>query len=160
MTEPQSSHSFWLIDELVALTIWCLDDPDLVSCARVCKSISRHALDSLYWTVHGLGDILNILAPLKPITFSSRSKGKIFSNEFSRRLTPYDWDRFHWYSNRVKHFYCDGSANGGVSLTDRAWLEIFSSIPLGQVLFPRLISITWTDESASEVPYISVFSEK
>ncbi|KZS95170.1 hypothetical protein SISNIDRAFT_439213 [Sistotremastrum niveocremeum HHB9708] len=114
--------------ELMSMTLDCLQDAQLATCARVSKLFFDRAIERLYRHVRRLDVLFEILSPLV---------GK--TKEFARAPSPIAWKRFMIYAAKVKSI---AHVQAEASLSDSFYLELTTSLP-GRVIFPNLQSLYW-----------------
>ncbi|KZT39032.1 hypothetical protein SISSUDRAFT_699036 [Sistotremastrum suecicum HHB10207 ss-3] len=144
---------FWITAELVAMAFQHLSENDLASCARVNRFISEHALDLLYSNSPYLTEFLKILAPMEHlIDFSNDRDLSIL--RFVRPLTPTDWDRFRHYSPRVRRL-SEEYFSGIDDLSRESMLDLISTIPAGEAIFPFLHTLEWLSATNLTRPFVT-----
>ncbi|KZT39025.1 hypothetical protein SISSUDRAFT_698701 [Sistotremastrum suecicum HHB10207 ss-3] len=145
------SQSFWNISEVVHMTLQHADEPTLASCARVNKTLSKHALDLLY---HECFDFIQVLTLLCPVEL--RQDG--ITLDFVEALEPSHWARFERYRSRIRSLIVDIRPQ---ALSSGSIAELLATAPRGQAIFPSLTSLQWNEMEYDDTQLvISLFHEK
>ncbi|KAH8109617.1 hypothetical protein DFH11DRAFT_1730892 [Phellopilus nigrolimitatus] len=74
-------------------------------CARVCKSWSNVALDSLWKSMDSVRPALSLLSPMVEEVPGFGEKSREL--KFARKVRPKDWARFNVYAARIRHLRLD-----------------------------------------------------
>ncbi|KZS94955.1 hypothetical protein SISNIDRAFT_453123 [Sistotremastrum niveocremeum HHB9708] len=145
------SQSFWQISEVVRMTLEHADEPTLASCARVDKTLSKHALDLLY---HECFDFIQVLTLLCPVEL--RQDG--ITLDFVEALEPSHWAKFERYRSRIRSLIVDIRPR---ALSPGSMAELLATAPEGQAIFPSLTSLQWNEMEYDDTQLvISLFHEK
>ncbi|KZS93749.1 hypothetical protein SISNIDRAFT_454169 [Sistotremastrum niveocremeum HHB9708] len=149
MSYPRPGNQFWNVPELVAEVCEYLANDDLCACARVSRTVSRHALRKLYKDGVRLHDIFEILGPLT----LNGSRGEVF---FAEKPSYREWQRFCHYARYVESLSFS-HVKSLRSISDEAFLDILFVAPPGSVIFPRLRSLKWSDTRSQYMRRFNLF---
>ncbi|KAJ7127285.1 hypothetical protein C8R43DRAFT_1240431 [Mycena crocata] len=134
---------------------------DLAALARTCKTFRDPALDILWRRQDSLTPAVRCLpGDLLLWDRVGKSKKKSFS-KFKRPMVDQDWDRPHFYWNRIQSLrirssYDGFTIRGSSDIAPELWQPLQQCYPGGN-LFPNLIEIEWDHPDPAIYPVISLF---
>ncbi|KAL5480525.1 hypothetical protein ACEPAI_1795 [Sanghuangporus weigelae] len=131
-----------ILERIVCLDV--LDRRDMINCAVVCRLWSDLALDEL-WS-HSTFDALLRILPCA--SYENLNSGHDEWSVVDNFLSIAHWDRFFFYSKRVKTIEASCSVGPPINLiiSDRMLQEMSFSRP-GYTLFPNLRKLFWEVDS-------------
>ncbi|KZT33599.1 hypothetical protein SISSUDRAFT_1122802 [Sistotremastrum suecicum HHB10207 ss-3] len=141
---PSPARAFWNTPELVAIALKDAERGTLAACTQVSKIPSDCAIDGLYRSCSGLIRVLNLICHLK-FEDDEDDDGPL---ELSEPITPGHWDRFRYYSHRIRELWVHPIFDHALSDFEDQLREISLSIPQGETLLPMLRTLRWEAEDA------------
>ncbi|KAJ7627493.1 hypothetical protein FB45DRAFT_1082859 [Roridomyces roridus] len=145
-------HRALAIAEIVLITASeCADDSTLPAFARTCRAFRDPALDLIWQEQYELLHLLKCMPDGLWETeedHENRWPEKVY---LTRPIVPADWDRFLFYSRRVKYFAFDVDSEIASCPSSMDVLRI--SFP-GPVLFPNLRTLIWLPGTGGMIHHI------
>ncbi|KAJ7616043.1 hypothetical protein FB45DRAFT_841681 [Roridomyces roridus] len=150
-------HRALAIPEIVRIILHCADHAILPPLARTCRAFCDPALDLLWEDKDGLRHLLRCMPDGLWEPVAQDDDDEDISDEqlyLTRPVVPADWDRFLFYSRRVKTFTFDVDSEIAYCSSSVDILRI--SFP-GPVLFPNLRTLLWLSGSCGTIRHIRLF---
>ncbi|KZS93853.1 hypothetical protein SISNIDRAFT_454298, partial [Sistotremastrum niveocremeum HHB9708] len=143
----------WETPELIAIIVDMLDTTSQARCARLSRAISEHALNALYRNVKQLLPIFSLLCPIREDVDSGRMN-------FTNSLNSTHWNRFNWYRSRIRTIETYISEDRFERLSDESRLDLLTTLPQGEIMFPSLRKLVWLDSEPGTASLILLFLHK
>ncbi|KZS89382.1 hypothetical protein SISNIDRAFT_469411 [Sistotremastrum niveocremeum HHB9708] len=137
-------NAFFNNHYLLSLTFEHNSQIDLARLGRVSKSVSEPALDALYRKLQNPLVLFSLLSPL------DLERNTLI---FKLQINATDWDRFQFYSRRVRVLTYTANKNGLIS--PKLWNDIALTSP-SKAIFPGMHSLHWFSGAAVHLAQYSL----
>ncbi|KAF9461819.1 hypothetical protein BDZ94DRAFT_1262686 [Collybia nuda] len=133
-------HQVLQITEIIELILGYTSPLTTAACARVCRAWSEPAFDRIWCHVPRVDAIFKLLGPME----RNKEAQYCFTQP---HISPERWDRFFFYSNRIRHIEYVNHLNDNHIIHPNSLATVAISRPSLHLL-PKLTHITWRNYTA------------